>query len=224
VPGRVPAPGSAAGGSLSSAGRDPKSGRWYSQYEILNGGTGARPDGDGVSAMDELVVNVMNTPVEAIETEFPVRVERYELVEDSGGAGTYRGGLGVRRQWRMLADEAIVNLRMDRFKFSSGGIFGAKPARASKAVLNPGTAAERALTSKIAGLRLERGDLLSVEFAGGGGWGMPYRRDPQRVRDDVARGYVSAAGAQEDYGVVLTPELVVDGQATEALRRQKTSQ
>ena len=74
LPGRVPAPGSAAGGSLSSAGRaSAQSGRWYSQYEILNGGSGARPDGDGVSAMDELVVNVMNTPVEAIETEFPVR-------------------------------------------------------------------------------------------------------------------------------------------------------
>jgi len=220
VPGRVPAPGSAAGGSLSSAGRDPSTGRWYSQYEISNGGTGARPDGDGVSVMDELVVNVMNTPVEAIETEFPARVERYELVNDSGGAGTWRGGLGVRRQWRMLADEAIVNLRMDRFKFSSPGIFGAKPARASKAVLNPGTAAERALTSKIAGLRLERGDLLSLEFAGGGGWGNPHGRDPQRVRDDVARDYVSAAGAREDYGVVLTPDLQVDAHATEELRRQ----
>ena len=79
VPGRVPAPGSAAGGSISSAGRHPQTGRWYSQYEILSGGTGARPDGDGVSAMDELVVNVMNTPVEAVESEFPVRVERYEL-------------------------------------------------------------------------------------------------------------------------------------------------
>jgi N-methylhydantoinase B len=171
LPGRVPAPGSAAGGSLSSAGRHPASGRWYSQYEILNGGTGARPDSDGVSAMDELVVNVMNTPVEAIETEFPVRVERYELATDSGGPGTFRGGLGVRRQWRILADESIVNLRMDRFKFSSPGIFAAKPARASKAVLNPGSAAERPLTSKVAGLRLRQGDLLSVEFAGGGGWG-----------------------------------------------------
>jgi N-methylhydantoinase B len=222
VPGRVPAPGSAAGGSLSSAGRDPSTGRWYSQYEISNGGTGARPNGDGVSVMDELVVNVMNTPIEAIETEFPARVERYELVNDSGGAGTWRGGLGVRRQWRMLADEAIVNLRMDRFKFSSPGIFGAKPARASQAVLNPGTVAERALTSKIAGLRLKRGDLLSVEFAGGGGWGNPHARDPQRVRDDVARDYVSAAGAREDYGVVLTPDLQVDARATEELRRQKS--
>src|ERR1700680_4879494 len=125
LPGRVPAPGSAAGGSLSSAGRHPASGRWYSQYEILNGGTGARPDSDGVSAMDELVVNVMNTPVEAIETEFPVRVECYELATDSGGPGTFRGGLGVRRQWRILADESSVNLRTDRVKFFSPRVFGA---------------------------------------------------------------------------------------------------
>jgi N-methylhydantoinase B len=222
VPGRVPAPGSAAGGSLSSAGRHPASGRWYSQYEILNGGTGARPDGDGVSAMDELVVNVMNTPVEAIETEFPVRVERYELANDSGGAGTFRGGLGVRRQWRILAEESTVNLRMDRFKFSSPGIFGAKPARASTAVLNPGSSQERALTSKVAGLRLKQGDLLSVEFAGGGGWGSPYERDPERVRVDVVHDYVSAESAREDYGVVLTSELAVDSAATARLRRQKT--
>jgi len=222
LPGRVPAPGSAAGGSLSSAGRHPASGRWYSQYEILNGGTGARPDSDGVSAMDELVVNVMNTPVEAIETEFPVRVECYELATDSGGPGAFRGGLGVRRQWRILADESIVNLRMDRFKFSSPGIFAAKPARASKAVLNPESPVERALTSKVAGLRLRQGDLLSVEFAGGGGWGSPYERDTERVRGDVVRNYVSPARAREDYGVVLTSELAVDAEATARMRAEMT--
>jgi N-methylhydantoinase B len=224
LPGRVPAPGSAAGGSLSSAGRHPKSGRWYSQYEILNGGTGARPHSDGVSAMDELVVNVMNTPVEAIESEFPVRVERYELAADSGGPGTFRGGLGVRRQWRILADESSVNLRMDRFKFSSHGVFGAKPAHASKAILNPGTDTERALTSKIAGLRLQRGDLLSVEFAGGGGWGDPYERNPTRVREDVARGYVSREAAEDDYGVVLDATLAIDADATARLRRAKLAE
>src|SRR6476659_2592391 len=218
VPGHVPAPGSAAGGSLSSAGRHPKSGRWYSQYEILNGGTGARPDGDGVSAMDELVVNVMNTPVEAVETEFPVRVERYELATDSGGPGKFRGGLGVRRQWRNLTEETNVNLRMDRFKFSSPGVFGAKPAKASKAVLNPGQPGERALTSKIAGLRFKRDDLLSVEFAGGGGLGNPLERDPDRVREDVVRGYVSLTAARDDYGVVLDPkDLHVDMSATARL-------
>ena len=135
VPGRVPAPGSAAGGSISSAGRHPQTGRWYSQYEIFSGGTGARPNGDGISAMDELVVNVMNTPVEAVESEFPVRVERYELAQDSGGPGTFRGGLGVRRQWRILGEESVINLRTDRFKYSSPGIFGAKPAHVSAASL-----------------------------------------------------------------------------------------
>lgn len=222
VPGRVPAPGSAAGGSLSSSGRHPTSGRWYSQYEILNGGTGARPDADGVSAMDELVVNVMNTPVEAVESEFPVRIERYELATDSGGPGKFRGGLGVRRQWRNLTDETNVNLRMDRFKFSSPGVFGAKPARASKAVLNPGRPGERPLTSKIAGLKFKRDDLLSVEFAGGGGLGDPLERDPARVRDDVVRGYVSLEAAREDYGVALdAKDLHVDAAATAQLR-QKT--
>ena len=141
--------------------------------------------------MDELVVNVMNTPVEAVETEFPVRVEHYELAQDSGGPGTYRGGLGVRRQWRILGDKSIVNLRTDRFKYSSPGIFGAKPAHPSKATLNSQPAGERALTSKVAGLRLKQGDVLAMEFGGGGGWGDPRERDPERVRQDVVRGYVS---------------------------------
>ena len=153
VPGRVPAPASGAGGSLSSAGRHPATGRWYSQYEIFNGGAGARPDADGPSAMDDLVVNVMNGPVEALETEFPIRVERYELIPNSGGPGKFRGGLGQRRKWRILAEESTVNLRTDRFKHASPGIFGARPAKPSRALLNPGTPSERPLSSKVAGLR-----------------------------------------------------------------------
>src|SRR6201996_7902364 len=218
VPGRVPAPGSAAGGSISSAGRHPQTGRWYSQYEILSGGTGARPDGDGVSAMDELVVNVMNTPVEAVETEFPVRVESYGLAQDSGGPGTYRGGLGVRRQWRILGDESVINLRTDRFKYSSPGIFGAKPAHPSAASLQSNGEAARPLTSKVAGLRLKKGDVLSMEFAGGGGWGAPKQRAVERVRDDVERGYISREAAREDYGVAFADDLSIDAEATARLR------
>lgn len=223
VPGRVPAPGSAAGGSISSAGRHPQTGRWYSQYEILSGGTGARPDGDGVSAMDELVVNVMNTPVEAVETEFPVRVESYGLAQDSGGPGTYRGGLGVRRQWRILGEESVINLRTDRFKFSSPGIFGAKPAHPSAASLQSGGAPARTLTSKVAGVRLRKDDLLSMEFAGGGGWGNPRERDIERVRQDVLRGYVSRDAARDDYGVTFKDDLSVDAETTERLRGEGQS-
>jgi len=101
--------------------------------------------------------------------------------------------------------------------------FGAKPARASKAVLNPGGAEERALTSKVAGVRLQRGDLLSVEFAGGGGWGDPHQREIGRVREDVARGYVSRASARDDYGVALDADLAVDDAATAQLRGEKTA-
>lgn len=219
VPGRVPAPGSGAGGSLSSSGRHPETGRWYSQYEIFNGGSGARPFADGVSAMDELVVNVMNTPVEALESEFPVRVERYELATDSAGPGTFRGGLGTRRHWRILADDASVNLRTDRFKHASPGLFGAAAARPSRAALNPGAEGGRDLTSKVAGLELKRGDLVSWELAGGGGWGNPRERDPERVRRDVANGYVSIEAARRDYGVALrADDMTVDMAETAALR------
>jgi N-methylhydantoinase B len=219
VPGRVPAPGSAAGGSLSSAGRDPKTGKWFAQYEIFNGGTGARPTSDGVSAMDELVINVMNTPVEALETEFPVRVERYELAQDSAGAGIYRGGLGTRRHWRILAEESAINLRSDRFKHSSPGLFDAKPAKPSQAWLNPGAPQERQLTSKIAGLRVKRGDLVCWELAGGGGWGNPFERELNRVLTDVLNNYISIEGAQRDYGVVIDPDtMTIDMRATAQLR------
>jgi N-methylhydantoinase B len=219
VPGRVPAPGSAAGGSLSSAGRDPRTGKWFAQYEIFNGGTGARPNADGVSAMDELVVNVMNTPVEALEAEFPVRIEHYELAPDSAGAGIYRGGLGTRRRWRILAEESAVNLRSDRFKHSSPGLFAAKPAQPSKAVLNPGTPEERPLTSKVAGLRLKQGDVVSWTLAGGGGWGNPFERELDRVFMDVVNGYVSIEGARRDYGVVIDTEtMTIDMRATAQLR------
>ncbi|HXQ51296.1 MAG TPA: hydantoinase B/oxoprolinase family protein [Stellaceae bacterium] len=218
VPGRVPAPGSAAGGSISTAGRHPVTGRWYSHYEINCGGSGARPFADGVSAIDELVTNVMNTPVEAVESEFPVRVERYALVTDSGGAGRFRGGLGTRRDWRILGGESVINIRSDRFKFSSPGVFGAKPARATRACLNPGTKDERPLTSKVGGLRLKQGDCLSWELGGGGGFGDPLTRDPAMVRQDVVRGYVSREAARCDYGVALGEDGAIDQDETQRLR------
>jgi N-methylhydantoinase B len=218
LPGKVPAPASGAGGSLSSAGLNPRTGRWYSQYEIFNGGCGARPDHDGPSAMDDLVGNVMNGPVEALETEFPIRIEGYELIPDSGGPGKFRGGLGTRRTWRILAEESTVNLRTDRFNFSSPGIFGAKPAKPSKATLNPDSPSERPLTSKIAGLRLQKNDVVMWELAGGGGYGEPRQRDPARVARDVRMGYVSRDAAREDYQVVIRPDLTVDAEATQALR------
>jgi N-methylhydantoinase B len=124
----------------------------------------------------------------------------------------------VRRQWRILGDESVINLRTDRFKYSSPGIFGAKPARPSAAAVQSKDAPARPLTSKVAGLRLKEGDVLSLQFAGGGGWGDPYQREVERVRQDVLRGYVSRAAACDDYGVALADDLSVDEEETARLR------
>ncbi len=143
---------------------------------------------------------------------------------DSGGPGTFRGGLGVRRQWRILADETSVNLRMDRFKFSSPGVFGAKPARASKAVLEsrrPGGAradlegrgrAPQARRSAVGGIRRRRRLGRSASSA-----------SSSACATDVARGYVSRAAARDDYGVALDADLDVDDAATARLRGEKTA-
>ena len=222
APHMIPAPGSSASGGLTGSGHNSKSGRWATFHEIYTGGGGARPHGDGVSAQDDLVINVMNTPVEAIETEFPIRIDRYELVPDSAGAGKFRGGLGTLREWRVLSDEMIFNLRSDRFKFASPGVFGAKPARPGGALLNPGTAGERPLDSKTAALRLKANEVISWRLAGGGGWGSPLERDPERVRQDVVRGYISLAAAERDYGVVLDAvTLVCDASKTAEKRASK---
>jgi N-methylhydantoinase B len=129
----------------------------------------------------------------------------------------------VRRQWRTLADEAFVNLRTDRFKFSSPGIFDAKPALPSGASLASDAAPVRPLTSKVAGLRLKKDDVLTLQFAGGGGWGDPHERAAERVRQDVVRGYVSRQAARDDYGVALADDLSIDTEATARLRGAKAA-
>lgn len=225
APDLIPAPGSGASGGLTGSGQNLKSGRWTSFHEIYNGGGGARPHCDGVSAQDELVINVMNTPVEAMETEFPIRIDRYELLPDSAGPGKFRGGLGTVREWRVLSEEMVFNLRADRFKFSSPGVLGAKPARPGSASLNPGTDHEKPMHSKMAALHLHAGDVVSWRLAGGGGWGSPLERDPERVRDDVIRGYVSLEAATRDYGVVLdAASMAIDAAKTVAARATKAGQ
>ena len=222
APELMPAPASGASGGLTGSGLNPRSGRWSSFHEIYNGGGGGRPHEDGVSAQDDLAINVLNTPVESMETEFPVRIERYALIPDSAGPGKFRGGLGAVRDWRVIADEMVFNLRTDRFKHSQTGVFGARPAQPSTAVLNPGTPEERPMFSKVAGMRLKKDEVISWRLAGGGGWGDSFERDPERVRQDVAQGYVSREAAERDYGVVLSADtLAVDASKTAAKRANK---
>ena len=199
----APARSVAAGGpgqGCISAGADPKSGRYFINYENLAGGQGARCSADGMDVVMINMTNTSNLPVEAMEMEFPLRIERYELVTDSGGPGKYRGGMGILRDMRLLADNAGVSLRSSRQKFPAPGMAGGRPGALGTFIRNPGTASETRLGMTTSGTPFANGDVLRVVSPGGGGYGDPRERDPAAVKRDLAEGKISAAAAREIYG------------------------
>jgi len=163
----------------------------------------------------------MNTPVEAAELEYPVMIERYEFIPDSGGAGRYRGGSSLRRDIRFLTD-VIWARYSDRQKFAPQGLFGGKEGSRGAFVLNPGTDREERKRAK--GVEtIKAGDVLSIRLPGSGGYGPPWERELEKVAWDVRNGKVSREAALRDYLVVIREDCSIDLQATEALRaRQKT--
>ncbi len=163
-----------------------------------------------------------NYPMEFIEAEFPVRVERYAIRPDSGGPGLHRGGVGMVREYRVLAEEIVLATRMANLLVPPWGVKGGSTGRTGHIVLNPGMPEERAVPGFADGVTLRRGDLLRVVSHGGGGYGDPLERAPARVLDDVADGFVSIAGARTDYGVVVDAgSLTLDAEATRRLRAER---
>ena len=176
------------------------SGKRFVYIDIQGGGAGARPSKDGRDGQDSHLARFKNTPVEAVEMEYPFRIERYEFIPDSGGSGKYRGALGLRRDIRLLQDEITWARYGDRQRFAPFGLFGGKPGAPGKFILNPGTPGERVMKSK--GLdTLRAGDVVSLRLPGAGGYGNPSERDPSLVLKDVRDGKVTQKRAQEDYGV-----------------------
>ena len=176
------------------------SGKRFVYIDIQGGGAGARPSKDGRDGQDSHLARFKNTPVEAVEMEYPFRIERYEFIPDSGGSGKYRGALGLRRDIRLLQDEITWARYGDRQRFAPFGLFGGKPGAPGKFILNPGTPGERVMKSK--GLdTLQAGDVVSLRLPGAGGYGNPSERDPSLVLKDVRDGKVTQKRAQEDYGV-----------------------
>lgn len=189
--------------------------------EGLGVGLGARPFADGVDVIYYIAQE--NYPVEYVERDFPLRIERYAVRPDSGGPGFHRGGTGVVRDIRVLCERAEVATRMENTLVAPYGVAGGRAGRTGRVTLNPGTAQERELPAMDDGIQLRRGDLLRFETCGGGGWGDPLARPPERVRQDVARGFVSLRGALEDYAVVLDPSTIeIDKTATEEERGCRT--
>jgi N-methylhydantoinase B len=163
------------------------------------GGVGARLEKDGVDAISP-VVSVESIPVEAQEARNPIVVELLELITDSGGAGRTRGGLGLRKDVRMLADDVVLSNLTDRHRFPPYGLAGGAAGQLGEVLLNPGTTGERRIHSKEL-VRLRRGDVVSFRCSGSGGFGPPAERLHENVLDDVREGLVSAQAARELYHV-----------------------
>jgi N-methylhydantoinase B len=183
-------------------------------------GYGARPYADGHDAI--YLVAQENYPAEFVEASYPLRVVRYEINRDTGGAGRWRGGCGVVREMEILCDEATVALRIEGDANPPWGVAGGRCAGSGRAVVNPGTPRERVLPPLSDGHIVRRGDVVRIETGGGGGSGHPYDREPERVLADVLGGFVSRKSAERDYGVVLERDArAIDREATRERRRSR---
>lgn len=199
-------------GNPNIGGQDDGSGRPFVMYDLIMGGYGGRAGKDGQEGLCP-VFNGRNIPVEVHEAGNPVRVRRLELVRDSGGAGRFRGGCGLRKDVELLAPRAVLTNLGDRHRWPPYGLAGGRPgALAETWLMRDGEA--RSVGSKEH-VELQAGDVVSFRVSGAGGYGDPLERDPDAVRRDVLDGYVSAEEATDAYGVALDP---VSGEA----RREET--
>lgn len=197
--------------------RPGKDGEWFQLFQIGFGGIPGRPVGDGPDG-HSLWPGFTNVPNEFIESYFPLRIERYETIRDSGGAGLHRGGNGLSVAYRFLAD-GEVGIHDERWLTHPWGVLGGDTGQRSTKRLVRVDGSEQWLPAKIEGVKVKAGDLLYFNTWGGGGWGDPYARDPELVRADVARRLVSVEGARR-YGVVMASDGSVDVAETQSLREQ----
>jgi N-methylhydantoinase B len=199
---------------LFYSGYDDK-GEWFQLFQIGFGGIPGRPVGDGPDG-HSLWPGFTNVPNEFIEAYFPLRVETYETIPDSGGAGLHRGGNGLSVGYRFLNDGQIA-IHDDRWLTYPWGVNGGAPGQRSTKILQRADGSEETLPAKCEGIEVKKGDILYFNTWGGGGWGDPLKRDPQLIVDDVKRSLVTVEGAKA-YGVVLNDDLSVDEAATTKMR------
>ena len=183
-------------------------------YETVAGGGGARPVKDGI----EGVHTASNLPIEAMELEFPMMADRLEYVPDSAGAGKFRGGVGIRKDYRMLVD-SYVGTHSNRHRIPGPGLLGADDGTLTQILRNPDGQETETLPREGTFIPVEAQDVVTIISGGGGGYGDPLDRDPESVLEDVLNGKVSEEGARRDYGVeVNLAERKVDLEATTILR------
>ena len=199
---------------MGFSGQQPNS---FIYYETVGGGGGARSNKDGING----VHITSNLPVEAMELEFPMIADRLEYVIDSGGPGKFRGGVGIRKDWRILVP-SYVGTHSNRHKIPGPGLKSGKAGTLTRITKNPGTDRSTSIPRESTFLPVIAGDVVSISAGGGGGYGDPKQRDPEKVLMDVINGFVSEESAMRDYGVVLDmTSKIVDVEATHNLRNSK---
>ena len=193
----------AANGANTTAvfsGVDPATGKDYLYLETLGGGFGGRNDRDGKDGVQVHITNTSNLPVEVIEMEYPLRVLSYGLVEDSGGAGTYRGGMGLRREITPLGHDCIFNGAGERFRHAPWGVFGGADGGRGRFLHTHPNASEEQLEIKPSGIVLKEGAKILVETPGSGGYGAPDQRSEADIETDRRSGKFSDAYLKRHYG------------------------
>jgi N-methylhydantoinase B len=217
--------GSAGGGAaIRIIGTAPVSGKPWYLMELLDTALGATSTRDGVSLIHGTlgVGQFRPGPIEIHDTEFPVRIIRFDVRPDSGGPGKFRGGLGCTREYELFED-AMIPVRGKgelRSRVPPWGVFGGQSGGVGNVFVNGVE-----VPAKTRELHVKRGDVVRLDMNAGGGYGDPLDRDPELVLGDVMDGYVTAHGARDDYGVVINPETrSVDYQATDGLRKQRRTQ
>jgi N-methylhydantoinase B len=224
LPDRVPASQGGTSCCFLFGGEHPATGELYSHFHFEGIGWGGRPTKDGNSQIIVINGNCRNTPVEVFENRYPLRVESYRLLEDSGGAGEFRGGLGIERILTVDAEQITVSAIFNRMTVQPFGLHGGLPGKSSGIYVRLAgdeqwrTFAEAFGTvspSKFANISLHFGDQVMIVAPGGGGWGQPSERTEDRLLADLSEGFVTAAAVRRDYGF----EARQDGQGPWTLER-----
>jgi len=197
-------------------------GRPFAAMDGFFGGWGGRPMKDGIDGVTPMTFGSYGTtPIEMLEREYPLVVDGFGYVPDSGGAGKYRGSLSIYRQWRFLQPGTIM-VRTNRPSRASAGLAGGQPGALSQNILNPEAENQELPRQTHMHLEVKPGDRLYHAISGSGGHGDPWEREPEKVLTDVKDEKVTLAGAREQYGVVIDPQsLSVDWAQTTKLRQNR---